>query len=281
MDDWGGDHRSVMNRRSLTMTRSAAAALGFAMACSPAAAPDPAPDGLSAADLASRLSSLQQNGSSLVRLRMEITPSDGAKSLLQLQIKSRRTGSATDVVYHVLWPKEQKNAAVLLRKSSNRPATGWRFSPPDQLSAIDPPQMNEPLFGSDLSYEDIVDDFFAWPQQAIVGTEVVDRVNCRILESKPGRGGSSSYSSVKSWVDTRRFVPLRVEKFGPGGRLVRRIDTTRVVTDDKGRHIPANLTVRRAGSQSVTELDGARLKLDVTFADREFTSEGLTSPAAQ
>ena len=85
---------------------------------------------------------------------------------------------------------------------------------------------------------------------------------------------------MKTWVDVRRLVPLRVEKFGPRGQLARRIDTTRVVTDDKGRHIPANLTVRRTGSDSVTELDGSRIKLDVRFADREFTPEALRDVAS-
>jgi hypothetical protein len=57
--------------------------------------------------------------------------------------------------------------------------------------------------------------------------------------------------------------------------LARRIDTTRVVTDDKGRSIPADLTVRGPREDSVTDLDGSRIKRDVTYVDREFTPEGL------
>jgi hypothetical protein len=82
------------------------------------------------------------------------------------------------------------------------------FVPPDTVRPIDALEMKEPLFGSDLSYEDLVDNFFAWEQQAIVGTEDVDGVICQILESKPGKSDRSSFVSVKTWVDTRRLAPL-------------------------------------------------------------------------
>jgi hypothetical protein len=52
-----------------------------------------------------------------------------------------------------------------------------------------------------------------------------------------------------------------------------------VVTDDKGRAIPANLTIRGPRG-STTNLDGSRIKHDVTFADAEFTPEGIKSGAA-
>jgi hypothetical protein len=47
------------------------------------------------------------------------------------------------------------------------------------------------------------------------------------------------------------------------------------VTDDIGRHVPANLTIREAQKNSVTEIDGSRIKHDVIYADAQFTPEGL------
>ena len=180
----------LMNRHSDMMIRVAAGTC-LALTLSGAFGAEPAPASLSAAELAARLSALQQNGASLVRLRMEINPpAGGAKTSLQLQIKSRRTAGMTEVVYHVLWPKERKGEAILLRKSGTRSPAGWHFLPPDQLRTIDSSQMAGGLFGSDLSCEDAVENFFAWPRQTFVGNEVVERVNCQILESKPGRGES-------------------------------------------------------------------------------------------
>lgn len=238
-------------------------------------AADPAPPA-TATELAARLAALQQDGASYVRLKMEIK--GAAKETLQLQIKQRRTAGATEVVYQVLFPKERKGESVLLRKIGNRPASGSVFVLPNTVRAID--DMKDALLGSDLSYEDIVDNFFAWDQQVIVGTEDVDGVNCQILESKPGKGERSTYGSVRSWIDPRRTVPLRVEKYSGSGQLLRRIDTTRVVAD-AGHHIPANLVARGARPGSSTELDGSRIRHDVSYTDADFSTGGIkqmTSP---
>jgi outer membrane lipoprotein-sorting protein len=192
---------------------------------------------------------------------------DTAKGTIQLEGKERRAGSGASVVYRVLWPKERKGEAVLLRRGG-----GARFVPPNTLQTIGAGNMDDSFFGSALSYADLVEEFYAWPQQTIVGTETVDRVNCQVLESKPPKGGSI-YGSVKSWIDPRRMVPMRVEKYSSSGQMVRRIDTTKVVTDDRRRQIPANLTVR--GPNGVSEIDGSKIKHDVTFNDQEFTPEGL------
>lgn len=246
-------------------------ALILALASTLPAAETAAP--MTASELAARLSALRQDGSSYVRLRLEI---NGAKKeTLQLQIKQRRTKGATEVVYQVLFPKERKGESVLLRKLGNRPATGSIFTPPGTVRPID--DLKDSLLGSDLSFEDVVEDFFAWDQQTLVGTEDVDGVACQILESKPGQAERSTYTRVRTWIDARRLVPLRIEKYA-GSQLVRRIDTTRVVTD-AGHPIPANLTVRSPRSGTSSDLDGSRIKHDVPYTDRDFTPEGLKEVA--
>jgi hypothetical protein len=224
-------------------------------------------------ELAARLGAMQHDGSSLVRVKMEVRGS--AKTTLQLLIKQRRSSATTEVVYQVLWPKDRAGEAVLLRKTGNQSPSGSIFIPPATVRTLDSSQMKEALLGSDLSYADVVENFFTWDQQAIIGTGIVDRVSCDILESKPGSGQRSNYATVRTWVDRRREVPLRVEKYLASGQLVRRIDTTRVVRNDKNQHVPANFTVSGLRQGSVTELNGSSVKHDVSFSDHEFTPAGL------
>jgi len=219
-----------------------------------------------ASDLASKLSALRQDGASYVRLRM-----DTKGGTLQLQIKQRMAKNSSDVVYQVLFPKDRKGEAVLLKRTG-RSSSGSVFLPPNTVKPIG--DMKDSMFGSDLTYEDIIDNFYGWDQQAIVGTEAVDGVNCQVLESKPGKGDRSSYGSVKSWIDPKRMVPLRIEKYSGSGQLVRRIDTTRVVAD-AGHHIPANLAVTSARQGSTTQIDGSRIKHDVNYTDADFSVDGL------
>ncbi|MGH8092918.1 MAG: outer membrane lipoprotein-sorting protein [Chthoniobacterales bacterium] len=228
----------------------------------------------SASDLAAALRA-KEEGSKFVRVRMKI--GSGENQIFQLQIKSRVSNATSDIVYQILFPKEHKGEAVLLHRSGEK-FSGVTFAPPNSVRPIASGQMNQPLFGSDLSYEDIIDDPFRWPQQAIVGTEAVDNFQCQILESKPGKGHSSSYSSVKTWVDSRRLVPLRIEKYNGSGKVLRRINITRVLLDGNDS-LPADLKIY-GPSGNVTEITGSRIERGVTYSDTEFTPERLKQLAA-
>jgi len=228
---------------------------------------------LSAADPGSELAAklrAKETGSTLVRIRMQV--GGGDNQTLQLQIKSRTSDGGGDIVYQVLFPKERKGESVLLHRSGHK-FTGTSFTPPNNLKQIGAAEMNQPLFGSELSYEDIIDSPFAWSQQAIVGTETVDRFPCQVLESKPGKDHSSSYASVKTWVDAGRMVPLKIEKYDASGKVVRRINVTRMMLNG-GDSLPADLQVHGPRG-SVTQITGSSIKRNVNYAETEFTPDGL------
>jgi hypothetical protein len=229
----------------------------------------------SASDLAGALRA-KEVGSTFVRVRMQI--GSGENQMFQLQIKSRVSAAASDIVYQILFPKERKGEGVLLHRSGEK-FTGIVLTPPTTVRPIASGQMNQPLFGSDLCYEDVIDNPFWWIQQAIVGTEVINNIPCQILESKPGGRHSSFYSSVKTWVDPRRLVPLRIEKYDGSGKVVRRINITRVLLDGNDS-LPADLKVYGPRG-TVTEITGSRIKRGVPYADSEFTPQGLKQVTAQ
>ena len=233
---------------------------------------EPAP-AMSAAELADQLDAVSQ-GSALIRTKFEVRSLEGAKRVLQLQIKQRRTKTTTDLVYQVLWPDEHKGEAVILRQVQGV-AKGSIIVPQQPVRAIKASQMNEGLFDSDLSYQDAVENFFAWKKQALVGSETINGVNCQIFESKPDSSSVSIYAKVRSWIDPQRFVPMRIEKYSSSGELVRRIDVTRVARDEKHNPIPASLAVHGPRKNSVTEFNGARIDQDVQFTDADFTAAGI------
>ncbi len=237
----------------------AAIGLGLSLPCIALAAD-------SGSELAARLRA-KENGSTFVRLKM-----DAGSGSLQFQIKSRLSDSAADIVYQILFPKERMGESVLLHRAGHK-FSGTVFRPPNTLQPIGPAEMSQALFGSDLSYEDIVDSPFTWSQQAIVGTENVDRFSCQVLESKPGKDHSSSYASVKSWIDSKRMVPLRIEKYDAGGKVLRRINITRMLLNG-GDSLPADLEVSGVRG-SGTHINGSGLKRGVNYAETEFTPDGL------
>ena len=137
------------------------------------------------------------------------------------------------------------------------------FVPPGKPKALEASQMNESFLGSSLSYEDAIENVFAWKNQTLAGHETINRVDCVVLESKPGEGDHSNYARARSWIDPRRTVPLRVEKYLASGKLARRIDTTRVASD-QGHSVPRESDGAQRGQRRG---DGTRRFTDHTRRD--------------
>lgn len=236
-----------------------------------------APD---ARDLAAKLANTVNDGASTARLKMDIIPAAGQKTVLQIKANALRTEEGSSVHYQVLWPKGAPGSFVL-RKSAGGMASGSVQQPDGTVKPIS--QTLDGIFDSDLAYEDVVGNYFSWEKQAVTGDETIKGVPCVILESKPGSKDRSAYGSVRTWVDARRTVPLRIEKYSAGGQLIRRITITLVAKDDKGRDIPANFSIERPGKESRTVIEGSNIKHDVKLSPGDFSPEVLktSAPPAQ
>ncbi len=237
-------------------------------------AEEPASRAPSAGELARQIEAASE-GDAQIRTQLEVRLLDGGKRVMQLQIKQRRTRMATDLAYRVLWPNDHKDEAVILHQEAGSGPSGSIIIPHQPVRTIPASEMGNGLFESDLAYQDAVENFFAWEKQAIVGAETINGVSCQILESKPDNSSVSIYAKVRSWIDSRRLVPLRIEKYSASGELIRRIDITRVARDEKHHPIPAGLTVHGPRKNSVTEFNGARIDQDVHFTDADFTPAGV------
>ena len=213
-----------------------------------------------APNLAGAMAAAVEDGDATARVKMT-SPGSG---VLQIRIKSRRSVGNTLTAYEILWPNERKGEAFILRKSGNgtfKAAGGTA----DKLGAAD---MSKSVFGTALAYADVIENFFRWNNQSLAGTETVGKTECVVLESRPGGQDASIYGRVRSWIDPRRMVTMRVEKYDKSGRLARRIETTQVAKDDTGKNVPSGMRV--TAGEKTTEIDGANIRHDVTHTDADF-----------
>jgi len=167
-----------------------------------------------------------------------------------------------------LWPNERKSEGFVLRQSGGGAAQGALKTASGAVSKFGASDLSDALFGTALAYADAIENFFRWENQSLSGTEAVGKTDCIVLESKPGAGETSIYGKVRSWIDPDRMVTMRVEKYDKSGHLARRIETTQVAKDDRGRHVPAGMSVKAGGK--VTEIDGVNVRHDVTHSDADF-----------
>jgi len=71
---------------------------------------------------------------------------------------------------------------------------------------------NDPLVGTDFSYEDMIESQFFWKNQELLAPEKYGARDCLVLKSKSGSQDRTYYDSVTSWIDRGILFPVHVVK---------------------------------------------------------------------
>jgi hypothetical protein len=71
---------------------------------------------------------------------------------------------------------------------------------------------NEPLVGTDFTYEDMVENQFFWKNQEALPPEKYGARDCFVLKSKPGSQDRTYYDSATTWIDRSILFPVHVVK---------------------------------------------------------------------
>jgi outer membrane lipoprotein-sorting protein len=139
----------------------------------------------------------------------------------------------------------------------------WTYTPStDRIIRISGSMLRQSVMGSDLSYEDMMEDRKLVDEYAatVAGEDTVRGRKCWVVELT-ARSPDVSYSSRKVWVDKERFVPLRENRYAKSGKLLK---TTEVLSvgQHQGRWVADRVTFKDAlktGAGTEFVLDSIRL----------------------
>jgi outer membrane lipoprotein-sorting protein len=153
----------------------------------------------------------------------------------------------------------------------------WIYSPDtDRIIQISGHMLRQSVMGSDLSYEDMMDDRKLTDiySAKVIGNEILDGRNTYILELT-AKVDDAAYQSQKIWVDVERFVPLKQEMFAKSGQLLKQT----ILSDVKqiqGRWFPTNMIYKDVLKEgSGTEFRIMSVKFDQTIPGYIFTKAAL------
>lgn len=134
----------------------------------------------------------------------------------------------------------------------------WIYSPStDRTIQISGHMLRQSVMGSDLSYEDMMDDRKLTDVYSpeLSGTEMIDNRNTYVLDLT-AKVSDVSYYTRKMWVDTERYVPLKEELYARSGQLLKRTTLTDVTQID-GRWFPMTVVYKDMLKQG----DGTEFKM--------------------
>lgn len=153
----------------------------------------------------------------------------------------------------------------------------WIYSPStDRTIQISGHMLRQSVMGSDLSYEDMMDDrkISEIYSAEVTGTEQVDGRKTWIL-SLTASVSNVAYYSRKMWVDTERFIPLREELFARSGQLLKRTTMSDVMLIEN-RWFPMKITYKDLLRQGDgTEFIITSVKFNQSIPDYIFTKASL------
>ncbi len=102
----------------------------------------------------------------------------------------------------------------------------WLYSPgTDRTIRISGNMLRQSVMGSDLSYEDMMDDpnLRKKYDAAVTGSEIYNGVDCWVLELTANTE-NVSYFMRKLWVDKEKYLPLKEELYAKSGTLLKRTE---------------------------------------------------------
>ena len=219
--------------------------------------------------LVSRILEAQHTRGFTIRAKLTVSETGvQAHWAAQLRIKGRRDENGTRLLYQVLWPAADKGAALYLERLSKKPLTGFHFTPPDKMEPIGADALSTSYLGSDLSIEDLTDDFWQWSDAKAGAREEAGREQCLIVNLRPPSDAKTNYSLIRAWVSEEKAVPMRLLKFNRQGQAEREFLVQKIVQNQKFWFPTVTIVQKPGGTrQSTFEISRGDRDAEVPLSD--------------
>ncbi len=153
----------------------------------------------------------------------------------------------------------------------------WIYSPStDRIMQISGHMLRQPVMGSDLSYEDMMEDrkLTELYNASLVGMEKFNDRDCYVI-SLTAKSENVAYYSQKMWVDKEIFVPLKQDLFAKSGQLLKRLEMKNIIKVD-GRWFPTTLIYKDMLKQGGgTEFTISNIKFNQDIPEHIFSKAAL------
>ena len=184
----------------------------------------------SAEDILKRVDENRISDSKIVVSKMIIHGRRGERTV---EAKSWQRNSDDSFTEYLAPPREKGTKMLKLGDQL------WTYSPQtDRTILISGHMLRQSVMGSDLSYEDMMEDPILqnsyYPE--IADEDTISNRPVWILELK-AKKGDASYDERKIWVDKERFIILKEDLYAKSGKLLKRIELFDIIKVE-GRWIP-------------------------------------------
>lgn len=205
------------------------------------------------------------------KISMSVMTIHGRRGSRSVKSKSWIQGQARSFTEYLDPPREKGTKMLKLEDQL------WTYTPSsDRTILISGHMLRQPVMGSDLSYEDMMEDHRLAELYAasIAGEEDHEGRPCWVLDLV-SRGEEIAYDKRKIWVDKERYVVVREERFAKSGKLLKTTDVKKVERM-AGRWVPTRIVFKDALKDGQgTEFTLESIEFNASIPDHVFTKASL------
>ncbi|MDX9845616.1 MAG: outer membrane lipoprotein-sorting protein [Tenuifilaceae bacterium] len=213
------------------------------------------------------LDRVDKNMSSENRIMESSMTIHGRRSSRTMTMRSYGVGETKAYTEYLSPAREQGTKMLKLENQL------WIYSPStDRTIQLSGHMLRQSVMGSDLSYEDMMEDRKLTDiyNAVVKGDEVIDGRKSYVLQLN-AKVDDVNYHIRKMWIDAERFVPLREELFAKSGQLLKRTTLTDVKLID-GRWFPTTMVYKDMLKQGEgTEFRITSIKFNQSIPEHIFT----------
>jgi len=217
------------------------------------------------------LDKIDQNMSSKNRVFTSTMIIHGKRADRSIESKSWSVGDKKSFTEY-LSPAREKGTKMLKLEDKL-----WLYSPStDRIIQISGHMLRQSVMGSDLSYEDMMEDKKLQDNYhaALTDTDTVDSRSCWVLELTAKNKGLAYYMR-KLWVDKDRYIPVKEELYAKSGKLLKKLEL-KDVSKIEGRWFPMRMIFKDmlktgGGTKFIIE----SIEFDVDIPDYKFSKAAL------
>lgn len=214
---------------------------------------------------------IDQNLSSENRVFTSSMVIHGRRTTHTVKMKTWTAGEKESFTEYLFPAREQGTKMLKLEEQL------WIYSPTtDRIIQIAGHMLRQSVMGSDLSYEDLMEDSKLTDQYhaKVTGMEIIDGHNCWIIELT-AFVQEISYHGKKLWVDQERNIPLREEMYAKSGTLLKRTELSDIQRIN-GRWYPKKIVFKDMLKEGMgTEFIIEEIQFNVPIPDYTFTKASL------
>jgi outer membrane lipoprotein-sorting protein len=195
----------------------------------------------------------------------------GRRSSRTMTSKSYSVGDKKSFTEYLSPAREQGTKMLKLENQL------WIYSPStDRIIQISGHMLRQSVMGSDLSYEDMMEDrkLTEVYNAEVAGSEEFDKRQCWVLELT-AKVEDVAYARRKMWIDKERYIPLKEELYAKSGQLLKRSILSNVERVE-GRWFPTTIVYKDMLKQGDgTEFKITGIKFDQKIPDYIFNKAAL------